>query len=310
MLKRKALRKILITTFTMFTLFVLYLIPAKVDNNYLGDNVEVIYTSNTVNQEIYLLGENSYLVKFQVFLEEEDVSFKVKKIIDYLRVDSSKKRPIGLSGIIPTDAKLLDVKVQDHRAILNFSKEILDVDERLEERLIEAIVYSVTGLFEIEEVSILIEGNVLEVLPKSNKRIDSILTRDFGINKVYDITNRNGIQKVTIFYLDKISNNNYYVPVTRYVNDSRDKIKIIVDNLASAYIYEENLMSFLNSQTTILDYTTEEDTFILNLNDAVFGNSTMLEEVEYTLGYSIFENYDVDNVLLKVNGEVISELSK
>ena len=58
MLKRKALRKILITTFSIFTLFVIYLIPTKINDKYLGNDMEIEYTYHTTNQEIYLLGEN------------------------------------------------------------------------------------------------------------------------------------------------------------------------------------------------------------------------------------------------------------
>ena len=311
MLKRKALRKILITTFATFTLLVIYLIPAKLSTPTINNlKEEVIYTSDTINQQIYLLGENNYLVKFSCFLESLEEEDEVREILEYLKVDSGKRIPAGLFGIIPKVTKILNIDIEDDIAILDFSKELLNVDEKIEERLIEAIIYSVTEVDDIEGVTIKIDGVTLEYLPKTKKRLDSVLTREFGINKVYDITNRNGIQKVTIYYLDKISNNNYYVHVTKYLNDDRDKIKIIIDNLASSYIHEDNLMSYLNSKTTILDYDSTGDTFILDLNDYVFKGDAILEEVEYTLSYSIFDSYDVDKILLKVDGEVLKEIEK
>lgn len=311
MLKRKALRKILVTTFATFTLLVVYLIPTKISTPTL-ENIkkEVIYTSNTVNQQVYLLGENNYLVKFPCFLDSLETEDGVKEILEYLKVGSTKKIPTGLTGIIPKDTKILDVKIDNNIASINFSKELLNIEENLEERMIEAIIYSITELDDIDGITIKIDGNALETLPKTRKKIDPILTREFGINKVYDITNRNGIQKVTVYYLDKISNNNYYVPVTKYLNDERDKIKIIIDNLASSYIHEPNLMSYLNSKTTILDFEENDGTFILNLSDQVFKGDSILEEVEYTLSYSIFDSYDVDKILLKVDGELLKEIEK
>lgn len=310
MLKRKALRKILITTFSIFTLFVIYLIPTKINDKYLGDNIEVEYTSNTTNQEIYLLGNNNYLVKFQVFLDEGNIESRIKTIFEYLKQDSSKRLPNGIQGIIPSGTSLLSVDVKDRLAILNFSKELLNIDKAKSERLIEAIIYSMTALSEIEKVTIKVEGVNLTKVPNTEKLLEEELTREYGINKVYDITNRNGIQKVIIYYLDKISNNNYYVPVTKYLNDDREKIKIIIDNLASSYIHEDNLMSYLNSKTTILDYSLEKDIFFLNLNEAVLGGDSILEEVEYTLEYSIFENYDVEKIMLQVEGNLIKEMTK
>lgn len=271
---------------------------------------EIIYTSETTNQEIYLLGENNYLVKFQIFLEETKKEDQIIRIIEYLKKNSSLKIPAGLSGVLPDNTSVLNVEIKDEIATINFSKELQNVEESLEERMIEAIIYSVTALPEIDGVTIQVEGETLKELAKTKKQLENPLTRDFGINKVYDITNRNGIQKVTIYYLNKISNNNYYVPVTKYLNDDREKIKIIIDNLASSYIYEENLMSYLSNKTNILDYKLEDDLFTLNLNEAVFGKGQILEEVEYTLKYSIFENYDVDKLCLKVNGEVVKEIDK
>lgn len=311
MLKKKALRKILITSFSLFTLLVVYLIPTKVNRPTLKNlNEEVIYTSNTTNEGVYLLGDNNYLVKYMFFSDKEKDVDKIKEIIDYLTIGSTKKLPSGLSGIIPKDTKVLDIQIDNDKASINFSKNLLEIEEEKEERMIEAIVYSITEIDNIEKVNIMVEGEELVKLPKSNKVLDKELTREFGINKVYDITNRNGIQKVTVYYLDKISNNNYYVPVTRYLNDDRDKIKIIIDNLASSYIHEDNLMSYLNSRTNILDYGMEDEMFVLDLSSDVLKNDVILESVEYTLSYSIFDNYDVDKILLKVDGNLLKEIEK
>lgn len=310
MLRRKALRKILITTLSCFILFVITAITNRVDDRYLDTNYEIIYTSSTVNHEIYLLGENHYLVKFNIFLNEDTTEKKIEKIISYLKEDTKEKLPAGLKGIIPKDCQILNISIKDDIATLNFSNGLFNTDISLEERLIEAIVYSVTALSDINKVVIQEDGVNVDKLPNSNKTLSMPLTKDFGINKVYDITSRNGIQKVIVYYLDRISNNNYYVPVTKYVNDSRDKIKIIIDNLSSSYIYEENLMSYLSSKTTLLDYSYQDDIFILNLTDEVFKNDKILEEVEYTLSHSIFDSYNVNKVLLKVNGEFISEFDR
>ena len=50
MLKKKALRKILVTTVSIFILFVMYLIPTRVNDKYLDSEMEVEYTSNATNK--------------------------------------------------------------------------------------------------------------------------------------------------------------------------------------------------------------------------------------------------------------------
>lgn len=305
MLKRKALRKIIITTFSFLTVFVICIIPEKLssNSNYLNPNLDIEYVTNIGTNEIYLLGPNKYLVKTNVLLNEDNLNTKIRGIINYLTVQKESKIPTGLSGIIPSNTKLNNIEINDKTAILDFSSELLNVSLELEERVIEAIVYSLINLDGIEKVTIKIDGNVLSMLPKTKKVIPEVLTRDFGINKVFDIDRLNEVKKVTLYYMDKINNNSYYVPVTKYLNDDREKINIIIDSLASNYIYESSLISLLNQNTELINYEIEDEIMTLNFNNNIFTNDKLLEEVTYTISNSVFDTYNVKSVIFQVNGE-------
>jgi germination protein M len=229
----------------------------------------------------------------------------IRGIIDYLTIQKSDKIPAGLTGIIPANTKLNSIEIENNIAILDFSSELLKVSEELEERIIEAITYSIINLDGIEGVTIKIDGNILNELPNSKKKIPNILNRNFGINKVFDISNLNDVQKVTLYYLDKISNNSYYVPVTKYLNDDREKINIIIDNLSSNYIYESNLISMLNQDTTLINYEIQDEIMTLNFNNNIFTNDKLLEEVTYTIAESVCDSYEVKSIIFQVEGENI-----
>ena len=69
-------------------------------------------------------------------------------------------------------------------------------------------------------------------------------------------------------------------------------------------------MSFLNSNTKLLEYRKDDDVMYLNFNDYLFdGNDKVLEEVIYSLAYSVFDNYDVNMVMFEVNGQKIGYIS-
>ena len=69
-------------------------------------------------------------------------------------------------------------------------------------------------------------------------------------------------------------------------------------------------MSFLNSNVKLLDYKEQENVMFLNFNNYLFDtNDKVLEEVLYTISYSIFDNYDVNMVMFQVNGKPIKEIS-
>lgn len=305
MLRKKALRKIFITTLSAFILLVVYSIPNMTKNdNAIRTNLEVEYITGIGTNNIYLLDKNDLLVKTNILLDKKDKTDQIKLLLNNLIDDNNSKFPNGLSATIPKNTKLIDVVYDEEYVTLNFSKKLLSVKNELKDRMIESIVYSVMDLGDIKGVIITVEDEMIKEYAK-------VLDRNIGINKKYDIKSRDKINKVVIYYLEEIDDNNYYVPVTKYLNDDRDKIKIIIDELTTSYIYEPNLMSFLNSNTKLLDHEEKENVMSLNFNNALFdGNDKIVEEVKYTLAYSIFDNYDVEQVLLQVDGKNIETVSK
>ncbi|MBD9105251.1 hypothetical protein EGW03_02135 [bacterium] len=308
MLKRRAFRKIIITTFSLLTIFAICIIPNSLNSkdNFLDTKIDLEYVNNLGTNEIYLLGPNKYLVKTNVLLETDNMNTKIRSILDYLTIQKSDKLPTGLSGIIPMNTKVNNVEIKESIVTIDFSKELLEVKEELEERLIEAITYSIINIDGVEAITIKVDGNLLTELPKTKKKLPELLNRNFGINKVFDIDNLNGIQKVTLYYLDKISNQNYYVPVTKYLNDDREKINIIIDNLSSNYIYESSLVSLLNQNTELINYEIEDEIMTLNFNNSIFTHDKILEEVTYTIKESVCSTYPVKSVILEVEGNVES----
>lgn len=305
MLRKKALRKIFITTLSAFILLVVYSIPNMTKNdNAIRTNLEVEYITGIGTNNIYLLDKNDLLVKTNILLDKKDKIDQIKLLLNNLIDDNNSKFPNGLSATIPKNTKLIDVVYDEEYVTLNFSKKLLSVKNELKDRMIESIVYSVMDLGDIKGVIITVEDEMIKEYAK-------VLDKNIGINKKYDIKSRDKINKVVIYYLEEIDDNNYYVPVTKYLNDDRDKIKIIIDELTTSYIYEPNLMSFLNSNTKLLDHEEKENVMSLNFNNALFdGNDKIVEEVKYTLAYSIFDNYDVEQVLLQVDGKNIETVSK
>ncbi len=298
MLKKKALRKIFVTTLTAFVLLVVYSIPNLYQDDALKTNLEVEYITGIGTNNIYLLDSNDYLVKTKILLDSTSKEEQVKKLIKNLTINNNSKFPNGLEATIPENTKLLEVYYDEHYLTLNFNNKLIKDEEKLE-KIIESIVYSVMDLGQIDGVIIEVNGETIDGYNK-------VLDRNIGINKSYDIKSRKDINKVVIYYLEQLDGVNYYVPVTKYLNDSDEKIKIIINELTASYIYEPNLMSFLNSNTKLLDYKEAENVMTINFNNAIFdGDNKILEEVTYTLAYSVFANYDVAQVMINVDGKNI-----
>lgn len=310
MLRKIYLKKILISISALFALFLIYLIPTE--NRQLKNiKSEVTYIdSNVETNNIYLLDSHNMVSLTNIMVSGEDIETKAKDLIESLIQGSTKEDqiPSGFKSIIPSDTKILNIKLENNILKIDFSKDILDIKKDLEEKMIESLTYTLTSIDGIDGIIIYVEGNLLNKLPQSNINLPSTLDRSFGINKEYDITTTKDITSVTTYYVSKNNDEYYYVPVTKYLNDNREKIKIVIDQLESSKIYNTNLMSFLNDNVKLLSVEQIEDTLNLNFNEYIYSNldtKEILEEVIYTICLSVEDNYDVKQIVFNVNDEEI-----
>ena len=302
MLIRKALKKIFISLSCLGILFIIYLFPDK------KQPINNISTKNKQDNFIYLIDNNKYTSRVSTVLTSTKIQDKIKEIINILTIGSNSYIRDGFKKVIPKNTKLLNVEIQNDLVKLNFSKEFYNVDIYNEEKMIEAIVYSLTSLDNIKYVSIYVEGEIFNKLPNSNKKINTVLDRSIGINKEYNIKNINGTTKTTIYYLSKYNDFYYYVPVTKIQNEDFSKIEIIIKELTSSNLLNTNLISYLNSNTELLSYNETDKSLFLNFNENILediNTNNILEEVSYSINLSIKDNYDVNNVVYYVNDKVI-----
>lgn len=297
-------------TFTLMVLLILCLIDNN-DKEIELDTSNIEYIYSNMLDSIYLLDKNDYVALTSITTCDCDILDKSKDLLNGLIIDGAKSAiiPNGFRSIIPTGTSILDVKLDNKVLTVNFSKELLDISSEYEEAMIESIVYTLTSIEGIDKVNIQVEGKELTKLPHSKKNIPTSLDKSYGINKVYDINNTKDIDSITLYYVNSYNDNKYYVPVTKYINnDSQDKIKVIIEQLSNSLTYESNLMSYLSDSAKLLDYEIDDKTIKLNFNDMILSDissNNILEEVVYTIGYSINEVVDVDEVVFYVNNEKI-----
>lgn len=174
--------------------------------------------------------------------------------------------------------------------------------------MVEALVYTLTEIEGVEKVIVYVEDQILTKLPQSKINLPATLDRSFGINKEYLLDSYKDVNPVTIYYVSKYNEDYYYVPVTKYMNDSREKIKIIIEQLTSSSVSSTNLMSFLNGNVKLLATQEEVDELFLVFNEYLFSDMesrNILEEVIYSISLSVKDNYDVKEVIFKIKEDEI-----
>lgn len=293
----------MLSSLALFAMFLIYIIPANEKTLDIKEELEYVNT-NIESSPIFLMDQNSYVALTSVAVNDTNVENKAKQLIKVLTIGGmDSKIPSGFSAIIPPNTEVLSLSYENGIIKVDFSKDILNISEKLEEKMVEAIVYTLTSIDKVEGVIIYVEGDILTKLPKTKINLPSTLDKTFGINKEFDLTSTKDITDVTIYYINQISDNYYYVPVTKYINDDRDKASIIIDELSSNFNPNKNLMSFLNDGTKLVSSSVKDGNMYLNFNEDILNSSVSEEISKETLdmiSLSIGANYEVKEVVFNV----------
>ena len=292
MLRRKAINRIFFSTIIFFIVFTLYSMKF-VDKVVTSDN-----SKDKVNEEIiYTLNSDNYISKTSVYVSKVlSLEDRVREKLEIMVRDNDKNvlLPSYFKPILPQNTRVLDVVVEDCLIKVYFSKELNNINKEQSEKMIEAIVYTVTDE-NILGIEIYVNVQMLKYVPNTKKVLPTILTKDIGINKSYDINASNDISKVVMMYYTNDNDNYYEVPVTKYVNDDREKLEIIFDEFGKMSD-DKSLISMMEG-INVLDYSILDDRIVIDVNK-------VLNKEEQNLVFkSIFSNYGAKSIDLLVNGE-------
>ena len=287
-----AYKKIIFSTLCLLLLLLFYFVPSNE-----GFDIDVKgEIGSTLNENyVYLLDDDNYVSRVVSYYNSSNIYDEVKNRINILKYGN-----VGFSSFYPLlnkNVRINNLKIDKNKIYLDFSSEFLNVNSYIELPMVEAIVFSLTEINGIDEVYISVDGVEFRNLPNSKMDIPYPLTRNIGINKEYNLNSFNDVVSTTIFFLKNIDGYEYYVPVTKVSNSIGDKIEIIVSELKSSVNAQSNLNGIISSNVNLVDYEVIGDKLDLVFNENIFSDGVILEEVKYMISYSVFENYDVSEVV-------------
>lgn len=300
MIKKSSIRRICVATLALFILLIIYFFP----NNDVSIKEHLSYIKND-EMPIFLIDNKDYVARTSIVKSSKNINDQIKEIIETLTINSQKSNYIrdGFKPIIPKDTKVLDLKLDSEILTINFSKEFLNVSKENEDKMLEALIYSLTEIKEIKKIKILVENNNFTTLPNSNKKLPEYLDKNYGINKIYNLDSLKETSKTTIYYLSKNKDYYYYVPVTKVSNEKLERVEIIIKELKSTPIYHTNLISYLASSTSMTNYELLESTISLSFNNYLIANlkdDAVLEEVKYSIALSLRDTYGINKVIFNI----------
>ena len=301
---KRSINKIFFTTLIVFIAFILFSFSkTSVDNE--------SFSSSSYRVPLYTINEDSYVSMTSVFLDGDTLEEKISNVIDIMVVDNNKNflLPSYFKPILPRGTKLISVRLNGDILKIVFSKELLNISSEQADAMIESLLYTLLGFEEVVGVEIYVEDSLLKYVPNTNKKLPTILYDDYGINKSYSLSSNMDIKKINLYYYTRNNDNYYLIPVTKYVNDNREKLEIIVEELSS-FLYQDNLISMLSDSDELVSYDIKDNVISLDFTDSLDSLYNVNDTVIKPLLCSLFSNYTVDRVKISVDGVKILEKDK
>ncbi len=311
MLKKMSIKKIITSSIVLMIVFLIYIVPTPSKKETKIPTIVEYVNVDVKTHTIYLLDNNNYVSKTSIRITNTKTEEIARELIELMTQEgkNSDQIPSGFQPLINSNTKINSISLTKDTLKVDLSKDFLTTSKDLEEKTLESLVYTLTSIDGVNYIILYIDGKILTKLPQNNINLPSTLNRDIGINKNYQLKNTKNITSTTIYYIHEYNNDYYYTPVTTINNDEREKIEIIIDELGST-VKQNHLMSFLNNKTSVVDYKIQNKKMNVCFNENIFNDfdkKDILEEVLYTISLSIYDNYDVEEIIFEVNNQEITK---
>ncbi|WP_059103876.1 GerMN domain-containing protein [Shouchella shacheensis] len=260
-------------------------------------------------RELYLFDANGMVVPQTLPLPKSDGV--MQQSLEYLVQDGPVQEllPSGFQAVLPAGTEVsVNLMEDEETAVADFSPEFNEYNPEHEQEMLQAITWTLTQFDGVEQIKLLVNGHELKEMPHSKTPIGDSLSRANGINlesnQVTDMTNSSD---VTVYFLGSEGEGNYYVPVTRRVENSEDHLATAIEQLINGPALGTSLVTEMNQNIELLEEPTVNDgTVTLNFNESILTEheaTAVSSSVLDMLALTLTEQEGVSDIAIEVDGE-------
>lgn len=265
----------------------------------------------TVNVSLFLEDQLGYVVPVSMEVPAPEEMGVAKLVLQYMVENGpyAHELPTGFTALLPEGTEVLgmDIVESERLAIVDFSPSFNNYDASDERKILEAVTWALTEFPTIEQVKIWVNGRQLTEMPVAGIPINEPLTRGMGIN----IERGEGVylgrsMPVTLYFQNYTQDlQPYFVPITRLIDQTNDKVWTAMEQLISGPRSASNLLSAIPSEVQILDIQQSDDLISLYISDSIFdANDRAHTDSLHAMILSLTENTGADKVKIMVDSHV------
>ncbi|GAA0601279.1 spore germination protein GerM [Virgibacillus siamensis] len=265
--------------------------------------------AKTVSRQLYLLDSNGMVASQTLELPVPDSKEVAAQALEYLvkKGPVTQLLPTGFQAVLPQGTEVLGLNLKDDGTmIVNVSKDFKNYKAENEAEILQAMTYTLTQFDSVKTIKLEINGEPLNAMPVNGTPIGEGYSRANGINLVQSETmDLMQSKPVTLFFPAAKDNNQYFVPVTKYINVAdNDLYSSMVQELVEGPGFSTNLQHVFNEQTELVSSPSVNSGVLeLKFSQSVLKNSdkaVIPDKVMETLVRTLTGDGTVEAVEVKV----------
>lgn len=270
--------------------------------------INIVQDEDTRETVLYFQDSEGYLVPVmrRIPWEEGIAKTTLSNMIDSAELREALSGT-GLVPIIPSGTEIIGISIDEDTGIckVDFSAEIKNIETlKEEENLIKGIVYTLTEFPAIEEVQLMVEGEIVPSL-KHDIAINNPLGRE-NIN--YIGSREEGISNVVVYYKGEANDEfDYFVPVTIPTMAPRPNVNTALELLLEGPPADTGLRTDLPENISLAAIDIREGTAFIDLD--LEGDKLSQGEINSiikNIGLTLSEFEEIDKVEILIDGQVVN----
>ncbi|WP_213818920.1 GerMN domain-containing protein [Garciella nitratireducens] len=223
-------------------------------------------------------------------------------------VDNAENRKdlkaLGLQPVLPANTQIELAIKEDGLIRVNFSKEILNVESKVEEQnMVKAIVYSLTEFENIDKVQLLVDNKIRETLTYGTE-IREPITRG-NINSMNNTIEGEQAKLTLYMYNHPTDQYTYFVPITKNIPASAKNVETAIQELIETKGEIADLELDIPEGTKLYGVDVESGIAYVHFSEHLLQitDKGKLSNLTKAIGLTLKEFGGIDGVNLVIDGE-------
>ncbi|AEY65288.1 GerMN domain-containing protein [Clostridium sp. BNL1100] len=212
----------------------------------------------------------------------------------------------GLYPVLPKGTKIKGINIKDKVAVIDFSKEFLNLSGKQEEQeAVASVVYTLTGFSTVSDVRIRVEGKEITTL-ENGTDLSILRNRSNTLINSSDTQIKDGCVKCDLYYVSDDSNNhNYLVPVSVQIPQTDPNgIPELIFNELSKKPDDTTYFTSIPEGTKLISFDQQGSTAVLDFSSQItnYGGSEKEDSLLNQIYYTISQMKGIQKIKLLING--------